>query len=116
MQLLFVLAIIPLGVAFGYAILVTEMLKAISEFMTAKEIVARLEGELAVVAALRSPALVVADRSVSGAFRASCHVSAVPAHGSFKGRTPCNCSPCSLCLCTVSRLNTPWRQCLMTVP
>jgi hypothetical protein len=54
MQLLFVLAIIPLGVAFGYAILVTEMLKAISEFMTAKEIVARLEGELAVVAALRS--------------------------------------------------------------
>jgi len=54
MQLLFVLAIILLGVAFAYAIAVMEMLKATSEIMTAKEIVARLEGELAVRAALRA--------------------------------------------------------------
>ena len=54
MQLLFVLAIILLGVAFAYAMAVREMLKATSEIMTAKEIVARLEGELAVLAALRA--------------------------------------------------------------
>jgi hypothetical protein len=52
MQLLF--AIILLGVAFAYAIVVMEMLKATSEIMTAKEIVARLESELAVRAALRA--------------------------------------------------------------
>ena len=54
MQLLFLLAIILLGIAFAYAIAVREMLKATSEIITAKEIVARLEGELAARAALRS--------------------------------------------------------------
>jgi hypothetical protein len=49
MQLLIVLAIVPLGLAFGYATAMTEM-KATADLMTAKEITA----QLAVLAAQRS--------------------------------------------------------------
>jgi hypothetical protein len=49
MQLLIVLAIVPLGLAFGYAMAMTEM-KATADLMTAKEITA----QLAVLAARRS--------------------------------------------------------------
>jgi len=49
MQLLIVLAIVPLGLAFGYAMVVTEM-KATANLMTAKEITA----QLAALAARRS--------------------------------------------------------------
>ncbi len=49
MQLLIVLAIVPLGLAFGYAMAMTEM-KAIADLMTAKELTALL----AVLAAQRS--------------------------------------------------------------
>ena len=41
MQLLIVLAIVPLGLAFGYAMAMTEM-KATADLMTAKEITAQL--------------------------------------------------------------------------
>ena len=49
MQLLIVLAIVPLALALGYAMAMTEM-KATADLMTAKEITTRL----AVLAALRS--------------------------------------------------------------
>ncbi len=54
MQMLIVLCIIPLGIALGCAMMVTGLLKVTRELTTTKEIVARLEGELAVLAALRS--------------------------------------------------------------